>query len=504
SAPSLTPATFIIPETNKTMPVAGTRYQDSGAVTSSPKSRLPPPADPANTSARVSGNLNLNPPATLRAGTSNSGWMSPKSGRDKDTSAEDETDQEGANGRRSSTTSTAGGGPLALSRGPSGRGLPILRKGRSSGNIGGRNCDGSADDDDFQQNFGTSLLFSSLNIEDSIIVEEVEEELLLQDEQTEEMLSAQTLWAQSLLRLKRSIDELYTLCEFESDVLTASQVQEMLGHAAKDFADLRQRLVLQEQALEIREQDDGVVQQQLPGEQSGHNAGIANTTAGAGEETSAAGVEQTAKPPAAASTTAPAEQATATATGRASVASAASAAGTNASSTSVQHQNVSSKLKLVEEGTTKINSSSGAIAWEWKPSTDSEALGKALNLFGKKGSPVKEGPVSTNTSLVFGDGTGIVNEQDGAVVPSGSQPLTPGLTRTPTLGGVEGSSVNLVAATKMKNPNNNIDNCNITKKEPSSTTTSAAQKIKPEHQHNSSRWGKRKAWADMRTDDDTT
>ena len=37
-------------------------------------------------------------------------------------------------------------------------------------------------------------------------------------------VEAQALWAQSLLRMKRSIDELYSLCEFESDALAVEQV----------------------------------------------------------------------------------------------------------------------------------------------------------------------------------------------------------------------------------------------------------------------------------------
>lgn len=66
-----------------------------------------------------------------------------------------------------------------------------------------------------------------------------------------------TLWAQSLLRLKRSIDELYSLCEFDSDTLTVSQVRNILGHAHKDFSELQQRLVVQEISVNARDGPTG-------------------------------------------------------------------------------------------------------------------------------------------------------------------------------------------------------------------------------------------------------
>lgn len=46
------------------------------------------------------------------------------------------------------------------------------------------------------------------------------------------------LWAQSLLRLKRSIDEIYSLCEFESDEVLCKQVRAILDAASGDFGAL--------------------------------------------------------------------------------------------------------------------------------------------------------------------------------------------------------------------------------------------------------------------------
>lgn len=46
------------------------------------------------------------------------------------------------------------------------------------------------------------------------------------------------LWAQSLLRLQRSIDEIYSLCEFESDESLCQQVRSILDTASNDFTTL--------------------------------------------------------------------------------------------------------------------------------------------------------------------------------------------------------------------------------------------------------------------------
>lgn len=50
------------------------------------------------------------------------------------------------------------------------------------------------------------------------------------------------LWAQSLLRLKRSIDEIYSLCEFESDEALCEEVRTILSTASGDFHKLIQQL----------------------------------------------------------------------------------------------------------------------------------------------------------------------------------------------------------------------------------------------------------------------
>eukprot|EP00913_Durusdinium_trenchii_P001984 g1835.t1 len=50
------------------------------------------------------------------------------------------------------------------------------------------------------------------------------------------------LWAQSLLRLRRSIDEIYLLCEFESDEGLTEQVQKILKQAGQDFGSLLKQL----------------------------------------------------------------------------------------------------------------------------------------------------------------------------------------------------------------------------------------------------------------------
>lgn len=55
------------------------------------------------------------------------------------------------------------------------------------------------------------------------------------------------LWAQSLLRLKRSIDEIYSLCEFESEESACEQVKEILAVASDDFGALIKRLETQQE-----------------------------------------------------------------------------------------------------------------------------------------------------------------------------------------------------------------------------------------------------------------
>lgn len=73
------------------------------------------------------------------------------------------------------------------------------------------------------------------------------------------------LWAQSLLRLKRSIDEVFSLCEYESDETLCDQVRAILETASADFGLLiKQFEVQQEYAL-------------LPGELP-FKAGVAWTT----------------------------------------------------------------------------------------------------------------------------------------------------------------------------------------------------------------------------------
>jgi len=54
------------------------------------------------------------------------------------------------------------------------------------------------------------------------------------------------LEAQSLLRLRRSIDEIYLLCEFESDETLSEGVQKILLSAAEDFGSLRKQLQSQQ------------------------------------------------------------------------------------------------------------------------------------------------------------------------------------------------------------------------------------------------------------------
>lgn len=55
------------------------------------------------------------------------------------------------------------------------------------------------------------------------------------------------LWAQSLLRLKRSIDEIYSLCEYESDEIMCEQVREILMTASQDFVSLMKRFETQQE-----------------------------------------------------------------------------------------------------------------------------------------------------------------------------------------------------------------------------------------------------------------
>lgn len=88
----------------------------------------------------------------------------------------------------------------------------------------------------------------------SVVIEEDEEDMFSGAEvsplscDTSEMRGR--LWAQSLLRLKRSIDEIHLLCEFESDYELCEQVRAILELAFKDFdALLRQLDSQQEYAL---------------------------------------------------------------------------------------------------------------------------------------------------------------------------------------------------------------------------------------------------------------
>eukprot|EP00931_Biecheleriopsis_adriatica_P055247 TRINITY_DN3260_c0_g1_i1.p1 TRINITY_DN3260_c0_g1~~TRINITY_DN3260_c0_g1_i1.p1 ORF type:complete len:1491 (-),score=373.27 TRINITY_DN3260_c0_g1_i1:58-4530(-) len=55
------------------------------------------------------------------------------------------------------------------------------------------------------------------------------------------------LWAQSLLRMRRSIDEIYVLCEFESDESLCEQVGGILKAASKDFDDLLKQFESQQE-----------------------------------------------------------------------------------------------------------------------------------------------------------------------------------------------------------------------------------------------------------------
>ncbi|CAE8599747.1 unnamed protein product, partial [Polarella glacialis] len=55
------------------------------------------------------------------------------------------------------------------------------------------------------------------------------------------------LWAQSLLRMRRSIDEIYMLCEFESDECLCEQVSSILETASKDFNSLLHQLESQQE-----------------------------------------------------------------------------------------------------------------------------------------------------------------------------------------------------------------------------------------------------------------
>ena len=127
--------------------------------------------------------------------------------------------------------------------------------------------------DDLRENTRSTTSGSfRFRLEDSIILEEValeeaEESMVLSPRNAVEQ--AQTLWATSLLRLKRSIDELYSLCEFDSDSLTVNQVQDILSCAHKDFADLNQRLTLQQKLEDAREAAEVGGAMELAEEQKG-------------------------------------------------------------------------------------------------------------------------------------------------------------------------------------------------------------------------------------------
>jgi len=79
----------------------------------------------------------------------------------------------------------------------------------------------------------------------SVVIEEDEE-----DEDGFEVSGSEMrgrLWAQSLLRLKRSIDEIYSLCEYESDEIMCEQVREILMAASQDFQSLMKRFETQQE-----------------------------------------------------------------------------------------------------------------------------------------------------------------------------------------------------------------------------------------------------------------
>lgn len=88
---------------------------------------------------------------------------------------------------------------------------------------------------------------------DSVVIEEDEEDMSsgVDDVQNGfEVGSSEIrsrLWAQSLLRLKRSIDEIYSLCEFESDEMLCGQVRSILDTASEDFQSLLKRLDTQQE-----------------------------------------------------------------------------------------------------------------------------------------------------------------------------------------------------------------------------------------------------------------
>jgi len=85
----------------------------------------------------------------------------------------------------------------------------------------------------------------------SVVIEEDEEDDLYDDERDgPEAANSQMrsrLWAQSLLRLKRSIDEIYSLCEFENEDTLCQQVHQILNTASGDFCSLMKRFETQQE-----------------------------------------------------------------------------------------------------------------------------------------------------------------------------------------------------------------------------------------------------------------
>lgn len=122
--------------------------------------------------------------------------------------------------------------------------------------------DADLDDEDDARGFNESLvsivpkyrplLHRPSRVANAVIEEEDEEDASENDPASGifEADSTQVrgrLWAQSLLRLRRSIDEIYLLCEFESDDGLTEQVQWILKQAGQDFGSLQKQLESQQE-----------------------------------------------------------------------------------------------------------------------------------------------------------------------------------------------------------------------------------------------------------------
>eukprot|EP00931_Biecheleriopsis_adriatica_P055249 TRINITY_DN3260_c0_g1_i3.p1 TRINITY_DN3260_c0_g1~~TRINITY_DN3260_c0_g1_i3.p1 ORF type:complete len:1486 (-),score=391.99 TRINITY_DN3260_c0_g1_i3:217-4587(-) len=88
----------------------------------------------------------------------------------------------------------------------------------------------------------------------TVVIEEDDEEAFSEDGGEAERFQVDDssevrgrLWAQSLLRLRRSIDEIYLLCEFESDESLCEQVGDILKAASQDFGDLLKQFESQQE-----------------------------------------------------------------------------------------------------------------------------------------------------------------------------------------------------------------------------------------------------------------